>query len=212
MTTKKHLFVAVLAVFCLTFSLFSAVPTRSSSGDEQYDPWADTNDDGVINMRDIGAMCTMFGASGTPINKTQMILDLQNRVNALEERQSRLKTVRFYTPNETMSDQINVFKEAATFHWVPENATNNAILSIYCYFQYKGGSIYGLIPNVWEQNYPPSSDYAWICWTPNAIWRAPMPNQANYTLTLMFEEVDWTPVYIKGINIIIEVMDGLPPS
>ena len=64
MIMKKHVLVAVLVTFCLTFVLFGISPTRSASN--PYDPWLDTNDDGVINMRDIGAACSAFGASGDP--------------------------------------------------------------------------------------------------------------------------------------------------
>ncbi len=64
MITKKHLLVAVLVTFCLTFVLFGISPTRSANN--PYDPWLDTNDDGVINMRDIGAECGAFGATGDP--------------------------------------------------------------------------------------------------------------------------------------------------
>ena len=64
MIMKKHFLVTVLVTFCLTFVLFGISPTRSASN--PYDPWLDTNDDGVINMRDIGAACSAFGASGDP--------------------------------------------------------------------------------------------------------------------------------------------------
>ncbi len=64
MIMKKHVLVSVLVAFCLTFVLFGISPTRSASN--PYDPWLDTNDDGVINMRDIGAECSAFGATGDP--------------------------------------------------------------------------------------------------------------------------------------------------
>jgi hypothetical protein len=32
----------------------------------QYDPWADINDDGKIDMRDIGYTCRLFGTTGDP--------------------------------------------------------------------------------------------------------------------------------------------------
>ena len=208
---KKDLIVVVIVTFCLTFVLFGISPTRSASN--PYDPWLDTNDDGVINMRDIGVMCDMFGASGTPINKTAMLLDLQNRVNALEEKQNRVKTIRFYTQNETMNDQPNEFKEAATFYWVPGNATNNAILSVYCYLQYKGTNIRCVVWGFWDGSYNAiSGDYIWIGWQSIGMVAVPTPNQANYTLTILFYSWDSQPVYVKDINLIIEVMDGLPAN
>ncbi|MGD8545223.1 MAG: hypothetical protein PVH12_03505 [Candidatus Bathyarchaeota archaeon] len=54
MITKKDLIVAISLTFCLTVTLFRILPTISQSvGD--YDPWLDYNDDGRVDMRDIGA-------------------------------------------------------------------------------------------------------------------------------------------------------------
>jgi hypothetical protein len=57
-----------------------------------YDPWLNYNDDGKIDLKDVYAMHQAYGAAGTPINKTQMLLDLQNRLEALEWRQDYIKT------------------------------------------------------------------------------------------------------------------------
>jgi len=93
MVNKKDLIIAVLATFCLTSTLFSIIPTRSSPAKE-YNPIADLTGpegipDGRIDMRDIGYVCNLFGATGTPVNWTKLIEDmneLQSRVNALESR------------------------------------------------------------------------------------------------------------------------------
>lgn len=60
---KRDLIVAVLLTFCLTVTLFQILPTSSQSAGD-YDPWLDYNDDGKIDMRDIGASARAFGASG----------------------------------------------------------------------------------------------------------------------------------------------------
>ena len=80
---KRDLIVAVLLTFSLTVMLFQVL-TISSQGPGDYDPWYDINDDGKIDMKDIGGVCRKFGASGTAINKTELLLDLQARVAALE--------------------------------------------------------------------------------------------------------------------------------
>ena len=64
MVIKKDLIIAVLSTFCLTATLFMIVPTRSSVN--PYDPWLDYNGDGRIDMREIGAACNSFGATGDP--------------------------------------------------------------------------------------------------------------------------------------------------
>jgi hypothetical protein len=63
MTTKRDILIAILTTFCLTATLFMILPTRSSS---PYDPWLDTNDDGVINIREVTDAILHFQASGDP--------------------------------------------------------------------------------------------------------------------------------------------------
>ena len=65
-----------LATFCLIVVLFMIITTQSSSGDT-YDPWIDINDDGKINILDITFVAKAFGTSGTPINKTMLIQELE---------------------------------------------------------------------------------------------------------------------------------------
>ena len=57
---KKNVIITVLATFCLTATLFMV---SSSVG---YDPWADLNDDGKIDMKDIGYEAKLFGTMGDP--------------------------------------------------------------------------------------------------------------------------------------------------
>lgn len=91
MVTKKGLIIAILATFCLTSTLFMILPTKSNSGMGEYDPWVDLNDDGTIDIFDAITLAGAFETSGTPINKTALLLDLQNRVSELENRLSLLE-------------------------------------------------------------------------------------------------------------------------
>ena len=84
MITKKNLVVAAIATFCLTITLFMVIPTRSSKETNSYDPWLDVNDDGSINIIDISNLAILFGTSGSPINKTDLLLELQSKVQTLE--------------------------------------------------------------------------------------------------------------------------------
>ena len=79
---KKDLFVAVLLTFCLSFTLFQVLPIGSQSAGD-YDPWLDYNDDGEIDMRDVGPIARAYGSEGTPINKTKLLLELQARIDEL---------------------------------------------------------------------------------------------------------------------------------
>jgi hypothetical protein len=60
---KRDLIIAVLATFCLTATLFLILPVRSTG---TYDPWADFNGKGKINMLDVGYVASLFGTKGDP--------------------------------------------------------------------------------------------------------------------------------------------------
>jgi len=63
---KKGVIIAILATFCLTATLFIILPIKSSPSAGEYNPWADIDDNGKIDMKDIGITAKMFGASGDP--------------------------------------------------------------------------------------------------------------------------------------------------
>jgi hypothetical protein len=83
MTNKKNLVIAVLSTFCLVSTLFMILPTRSQTT-QPYDPWVDLDDDGDIDLYDAVELLARYGSKGTPINKTALLLDLLERVEALE--------------------------------------------------------------------------------------------------------------------------------
>jgi hypothetical protein len=62
---RKDLIIAILATFCLTATLFLIIPTRSQTVGN-YDPWLDTNGDGKIDGKDLGAAAYAFGSGGDP--------------------------------------------------------------------------------------------------------------------------------------------------
>ena len=64
MIKKKGIVIAIIATFCLTATLFMILPIRSNPSAGQYDPWADVNDDGKIDMYDIAYAARAFGTSG----------------------------------------------------------------------------------------------------------------------------------------------------
>jgi hypothetical protein len=61
-----------------------AIPTKSTQTSElQYDPWKDINDDGKLDILDIVQISSQYGAAGTPINKTALLLELQSKIDSL---------------------------------------------------------------------------------------------------------------------------------
>src|SRR4030042_1761121 len=65
---KNHL-LKFLVVLGLILSL-TAIRTVGSPGVGEYDPLADVNDDGVVDIFDIAQVALAFGTTGTPINET----------------------------------------------------------------------------------------------------------------------------------------------
>jgi hypothetical protein len=63
---RKDFIIAILVTFCLTATLFIVLPTKSSPNVVDYDPMADINGDGKIDMYDIGYTAQRFGTSGDP--------------------------------------------------------------------------------------------------------------------------------------------------
>lgn len=83
MRVRRDTVFAVLTTFSLSMILFTMVPTRSLEGGLPYDPWMDINDDGKIDMHDIGNVAARFMTTGEAINKTALLLELQAKIDAL---------------------------------------------------------------------------------------------------------------------------------
>lgn len=66
-------------------------PISSSQTARKYDPWLDINDDGIINIYDVVSVCAAYGSKGTPINKTQLLLEILTKIEALEARVKALE-------------------------------------------------------------------------------------------------------------------------
>lgn len=79
---KKDMVIAVLVAFCLTATLFMIIPTNSAST-RPYDAWLDYNDDGQIGPYDLAQLIAHYGSEGTPINKTELLLELQSKIDYL---------------------------------------------------------------------------------------------------------------------------------
>lgn len=116
MITKKDLVVAAIATFCFTTTLFMVIPTRSSKETDSYDPWLDINDDGSINIIDISILARIFGTLGSPVNKTALLLELQDKLETLEATIKTLETNRTMLPDiyETVQDSIVLIRGTIT--------------------------------------------------------------------------------------------------
>jgi len=174
----------------------------------------------------VGTMFNVMATDtgGNPWDKVRAIInELQDRVSTIEEEANQVKTIRFYEPSETIVPPPSTdFKDGANFVWAPDNSTNNAILSIRCYFRYwsepsSGGIRYRILINdetVMSYTWLHSSTYKW---TPifmdsdsfeNPSVHPLYPNQDSYTVK--FQAGCETTGYVRDINVILTVVDGLP--
>lgn len=67
MFTKREVML-IVGTLCLTASLFAAVPTESArtATAATYDPWADLNGDGRIDIMDVVGLTGIYGTTGNP--------------------------------------------------------------------------------------------------------------------------------------------------
>jgi len=131
------------------------------------------------------------------------------------------QAIRFYEPEETMNNKT-AWKDAAIFGWTPRNSTNNAILSIHWYFEFRCTNILGGIYGRIILNGEPIQSTVLLSlvnttyhWSPIYSYegRLILPNQNSYTLAFQFQcEHQDLAVLVRNINIIIIVNDGLPPN
>ena len=115
----------------------------------------------------ISTIARAFGTEGTPINKTALLLELQAKVSSLNaslvalqesvdflnETSNQIKKARFLEENETVIETpVGGWTEwrnaSRLFSWSPTNTSNNMILAVYWFFDYKLN-----ITNPYEQSY-----------------------------------------------------------
>ncbi len=82
MIKKRYIITASGIISALLASLFVTNVLLANPGGE-YDPWIDTNDDGIIDIVDVAIMASIYGTEGTPINKTELLLELEARLDSL---------------------------------------------------------------------------------------------------------------------------------
>lgn len=117
--SKKNLIAVVLATLCMASTLFLMIPIRSATTDGGYDPWVDTNDDGIINYQDLGNLAIRFGTLGTPINKTDLLLELQSSLQNLNDTLVELQSIMetFLPNNETYSPTLVSISTGSALFW-----------------------------------------------------------------------------------------------
>jgi len=127
---------------------------------------------------------------------------------------------RFFEPKETLNGDKYTFKDAAIFTWIPDNSTDNAILSISCCFQYHcGGEGLRFRIAINEATTSTIGGLTSIHYTSSHVYAdhdfhegiKTFPNQSSYTIKFQFApQSSSNEAYVKDINIFLEVADGIP--
>jgi hypothetical protein len=92
MKIRKDVMFAILTTFCMCALMFTVIPIRSGL---PYDPWADIDDNGKIDMKDIGNVAAQFMTSGDPTkNVTVTNWPSQQNANVTNWPQDRPPTVK----------------------------------------------------------------------------------------------------------------------
>lgn len=102
---KKNLLLNTLAAICLSLVFVSALPMDSIQQYEEYDPWMDVDDNGIINMLDLYNVALRFGTSGDPGNKTELLYNVSNTFAELLARLDILNST--LAGLETKYDELN---------------------------------------------------------------------------------------------------------
>lgn len=214
---KQVLIVVSIAIICFLMGTMFNVMANDSGGS----PWDK-----------IWTAISGFESKVDSLNAS--LIDLQDRVSTIEAEANQVKTIRFVEPEETIIPSV-AFIDGAIFVWTPSDSTNNAILSIHCYFQYIADAdetrgikfklvVNGETSSTEEYGGLVSSTYKW-----SSVFRQQhayggdgglrvrlFPNQNSYTIKFQFakkyESNHGVNAYVKNINMILTVIDGLPAS
>jgi hypothetical protein len=75
---------SLLNIILFVLLVASAIIVGKSANNSRYDPLCDVNDDGKINIVDFAIVALHYISEGTPINKTQVMIELPNRMAQAE--------------------------------------------------------------------------------------------------------------------------------
>jgi prefoldin subunit 5 len=103
MNWKNYLVVVLLCSMILALAF---IHNSGSQTTFQYDPWADINDDGKIDIKDVAYVSRLFGTFGDPVNKTALLYNVNATLTELLSRIDRLNAS--VTWIQSKVDQLNI--------------------------------------------------------------------------------------------------------
>jgi hypothetical protein len=201
MKIRRDLVTVALATFCLTTGLFMIHPTKSNPGIGEYDPWADLNNDGIIDIYDAIKLADAFDTSGTPINKTTLISDFKDlRAGLLlplpcpgtwydgKEMVTDAILAKLDLDPDTPGEQQTVFARQGT------DITVTGEFQLYCYNI--GDSAQAFFIYSWTPNLPPTSGYYHAVYSGSPGGYPGVTQTFNFNITLPTSSEPYAMYYL----------------
>jgi hypothetical protein len=178
MKIRKDMIFAVVTTFCLSALMFAVIPIRS--GLPTYDPWADTNDDNKIDMKDIGNVAFLFGLSNTdnltrnvnvtnwPEDRPTIVMKQTQRIPIMESTAdgvyipygNEVFGAKFVFNFEPVGQLINVTEFYVSTIWkCPDNNNYGLEYRVNWYYDYLDAVDTSANPRAWWNNFHLSEGY-----------------------------------------------------
>jgi hypothetical protein len=111
---------AFAATILFSALFVGATSSASTIGIHDYDPWCDLDDDGDIDIYDIVNMANRYGATGTPVNKTALLYNVNDTLTELLLRtvslESRVRILESFEVESAYS--VNTHATTETLSWI----------------------------------------------------------------------------------------------
>ena len=99
---KKRILSGLLASLILASLLMVGIGSTSTDcPPNEYCVWSDMDDDGDIDIVDVVDLAGRYSTTGTPMNKTELLYDVNNTITELRDRIEYLETTLAYGPYQS---------------------------------------------------------------------------------------------------------------
>ena len=85
-TSSMLLNIMLLTILSASFFLVSSTASNYETTSVEYNPWRDLNDDGIIDIYDVVMVTGIYRSTGTPINKTALLYNVNDTFTQLLDR------------------------------------------------------------------------------------------------------------------------------
>jgi len=95
-----------------------------------YDHWLDVNDDGEIDIFDVVKVAGAYGTTGTPINKTELLLEMTQKIENLTTRLEILEHQSGWLPAPTFDSGWISINPGDRYYFFHNLSTTNVFVYV----------------------------------------------------------------------------------